>query len=40
MSLVREIGKQLWHGVRSNLIIAQAAEKVRLALGNDVLSWT
>lgn len=28
MSLVREIGKQLWHGVRSNLITAQAAEKV------------
>lgn len=40
MSLVRERGKQLRHGVRNNLIIAHTAEKVRLVLGNGIVSWT
>lgn len=28
------------HGIRSKMITAQVAEKVRVTLGNGVLGWT
>lgn len=34
------IEKSTGHGIRSKMITAQAAEKVKVVLENDVLGWT